>query len=292
MEYNPAILKRLQTLELSILDDFIRVCNENNLTWWAFGGTAIGALRHQGFIPWDDDIDVCLMRPDYDRLNEIFKKELSDKYIVVNADEFDSYPLPTTRITLRDSFFVEDAMKNVKGCPLGIFLDVYAFDHVAPDPAAAKKQAWKTWYYGKLMILSSMPFPLVPFSGIKAKLAHVVTFMIWIFLRLFRRTPGKLFQKMKKVVSIYNDQPVKTYAYFNDTDPFKDLYEDSDLFPLRPLPFEGRTLFFPHETEKTLEVLYGDFMQLPPVEKRKNHFPYRLKFPGDEQILSGEDTGS
>ena len=97
---------------------------------------------------------------------------------------------------------------------------------------------------------------------------------------------------MKKVVSVYNDQPVKAYAYFNDTDPFKDLYADSDLFPLRPLPFEGRTLFFPHETEKTLEVLYGDFMQLPPVEKRKNHFPYRLKFPGDEQILSGEDTGS
>ena len=292
MEYDPSILQRLQTLELSILDDFIRVCEENGLTWWAFGGTGIGALRHQGFVPWDDDIDVCLMRPDYDRLNAIFKKELSDKYIVVNADEFDSYPLPTTRITLRDSIFVEEAMKSVKNCPLGIFLDVYAFDHVAPDPSAMKKQAWSTWFYGKLMILSSMPFPLVPFSGIRKKLAHAATFAIWAVMRLFRCSPGRLFQTMKKKVALYNDKPAEAYAYFNDTNPFKDFYQHSDMFPLRPLPFEGRTLFFPHELEKTLEVLYGDFMQLPPPEKRKNHFPHQLKFPGETRIYSGTPAGS
>ena len=232
------------------------------------------------------------MRPDYDRLCSIFKKELSDKYNIVNAEEYDSYPFPNTRIALRDSIFIEYPAKNVKNCPLGIFLDVFAFDHVAPDSSAAKRQAWKTWFYGKLMILSSVPFPVVPFTGIRKKLAHMATFIVWALLRLLHCSPGKLFRIMKKAASSYNDKPAKAYAYLNDTYPFQDVYTHENLFPLRPLPFEGRTVFFPHELEKTLEDLYGDFMQLPPVEKRKNHFPYQLKFPGDEQIFTGTQTGN
>ena len=293
MEYNDEILHRLQQLELGILDDFIRVCRENSLTWWAFSGTGIGALRHQGFIPWDDDIDVCLPRADYNRLIAVFKEQLADKYIVVNADEFPSFPLQTTRITLRDSIFEEASLqKAAKSCPFGIFLDVYAFDNVAQDPAAAKRQAWKTWILGKLMVLSSVPFPYLPFKGVKAKLVHAATAVGWAVMRLFRVSPGKIYQRVKKASTRYNGQPTTAYAYFNEFNPFQIIYSFDVLFPLRQLPFEGRMVNFPNKLEQTLESLYGDFMQLPPPEKRKNHFPSRLKFPGEDRIYTDADSAS
>lgn len=288
MEYNKQILHKLQQLELGILDDFIRVCEENGLVWWAFGGTGIGALRHQGFIPWDDDIDVCLLRRDYDRLIALFRERFPDRYQVVNADLYETYPLPTTRITLKNSLFVEEAMQKVRDCPLGIFLDVYAFDPVAADPAKAKKQAWKTWFYGKLMILSSIPFPVLPFGGLKRKLVHAVTAVIWAVLKLFRVSPGRLFRRLKRAAACYPEEGAPAFAYLNDTNPFKNTYTRDELFPLRRLPFEGRSLAFPNALEKTLQVLYGDFMQLPPPEKRKNHFPSRLKFPDEDRVYTAD----
>jgi lipopolysaccharide cholinephosphotransferase len=290
MEYNDAILHRLQQLELSILDDFMTVCRENGFSWWALCGSGIGALRHQGFIPWDDDIDVGLLRADYDRLNQIFKDRFPDKYVVVNADEFPSFPLSTTRITLKDSLFVEESLRRVKDCPLGIFLDVYAFDNVPPDPALAKKQIRTAWFWSKLMILSAVPFPVLPFSGVRRKLVHAVTAVVWAVLRLFRVSPGRLFRRLKKAATRYNDRPAAAYAYPADTDPYSNYFTPEDLFPLRTLPFEGRQVNFPHNLEKHLEYLYGDYMQLPPVEKRKNHFPSKLKFPGESKVYSGDLT--
>ena len=290
MEYNDQILHRLQQAELSILDDFIQVCRENNLSWWGFAGTGIGALRHQGFIPWDDDIDVALLRKDYDRLIQVFKEKLSEKYIVVNAEEYPTYPLATTRITLKDSLFVEDSLKRIKDCPLGIFLDVYAFDNMPDDPVLVKKQIRKAWIANKLMILCSVPFPVLPFRGIRKKLVHIVTASVWAVLNLFRVRPGDLFPRMKKAATQYNNQPANAYIFPAAQHPDKVNYRDEDLFPLQVLPFEGRNVCFPRHLEKDLQRSYGDFMQLPPVEKRKNHFPNQLKFPGDTKIYSGDAT--
>jgi len=289
MEYNEEILQKLHRLELGILDDFMRVCEENHLTWWAFGGTGIGAVRHQGFIPWDDDIDVAMMREDLEKLTAIYQEKMSDKYQVLNTDLFPSYPVPLTQITLKDSIFVEESLKHVKDVPLGIFLDVYAFDHVAMDPAAAKRQAWSTWFWGKMMILTSVPFPMLAFRGVKKKLIHAVTAAVWALLRLFHVSPAVFYRRLKKTAGRYNQQPAKQFAYFNDTSPFTNTYTEEELFPLRALPFEGRQVLFPHELEKTLEVLYGDYMQLPPPEKRKNHFPARLKFPGEDRVYVNEN---
>ena len=172
MEYNQEILDRLHGIELEILQDFIRVCEENDLTWWAFGGAGIGALRHGGFIPWDDDIDVCLMRGDYEKLAELFREQYPDKYLVVNLAEYATCPFSTTRIMLKDSRFLDIPYRKIKDCPFGIFLDVYAFDNVAPTDRQMKRQAWKSWFYDKLIILSAIPFPVLPFRGIKGKLRH------------------------------------------------------------------------------------------------------------------------
>ena len=287
-EYNEELLHRVQQLELGILKDFVHVCEENHLTWWAFWGTGIGALRHGGFIPWDDDIDVCLPRKDYDRLLAVLARDYADRYEIVNGDTYETFPLATTRLTLRDSRFVEASLKDLQ-CPLGIFLDVYAFDHVAPDPKAAKRQMWKTWIHSKFLILRFIPRPVLPVRGAAAALLHLATAAVHGCLKLFRVSPRKIYRRMIAATAKYNDQPAAAYGFFADTAPDKGILRFEDLFPLRKIPFEDMELYFPNRLEEMLTVYYGDFAQLPPVEKRRNHFPYILKFPGDPQVYRADD---
>ncbi len=282
--YEPEILKKVQQTEMSIFKDFIKVCEENNLTYFGFSGTGIGALRHGGFIPWDDDIDVALLREDYEKLLEIFKRDYSDKYIIVNAEEFSAYPLMTTRITLKDSLFVEHPLKKIK-CPLGIFLDVYAFDNAPNNEKDFKKQGDITWLLSKLLILKHIPFPTLPIRGTKAKLAHCVTAMVWFFLNLFCIPHKWLYKLCKNASCKYNGEDTGVYAYFSGSVRYKNYFTREDLFPLRKEKFEDIEINLPNNIEKSLSSLYGDFMKLPPEEKRRNHFPFILKFPNEDEVF-------
>lgn len=279
--YSDDELKKLQNTELSIFKDFKEICEKNSLTYFGLAGTGIGALRHGGFIPWDDDIDVGLLRKDYDKLIEILKRDYADKYTVVNGDEFSNYPLMTTRICLKNTKFIEYSLKNID-CPLGIFLDVYAFDCAAADEKARVKQARTTWIFSKLLILKHIPFPVLPFRGIKKTIAHCVTACAWAFLNVFFISHKWLYKKCKDASCKYNDRDTGFYGYFCDTAMFSNFFEKQDLFPVRTEKFEDTYMCFPNNLEKSLTNMFGDYMQLPPPEKRKNHYPYLLEFPKEE----------
>ena len=92
-EYDSEILKKLQKTELEILKDFVKICDKYHLPYFATGGTAIGALRHQGFIPWDDDIDVCMLRKDYEKFMEVAPQEMGDRYAFMTTETEPRYPL-------------------------------------------------------------------------------------------------------------------------------------------------------------------------------------------------------
>ena len=286
-EYDKNTLHKVQQAELSILKDFIKVCEENDLSYFGFAGTGIGALRHGGFIPWDDDIDVGLLRADYDKVIEIFKRDFSDKYTVVNAEEFSEYPLMTTRICIKNSLFVEESLKRLN-VPLGIFLDVYAFDNVAPDKKKAERQAFGAWLFSKLLILKHIPFPVLQFRGIKRKLAYCVTACVWALLNIFCISHKWLYAQAQKYNCMYKDADSDRYAYFCSTDRWWNVFEKDDLLPLRKEKFEDIDLCFPKELEKHLTWQYNDYMQLPPEHKRKNHFPHVLKFVDEEVLLKNE----
>lgn len=281
--YDTETLQKIQSIELSIFKDFKEVCDKNSIVFFGLAGTGIGALRHGGFIPWDDDIDVGLLRKDYDKIIEIFKRDFSDKYTIVNGDEFSNYPLMTTRIVLNGSKFIEEPLKNID-CPLGIFLDVYAFDCAAADEKKRKKQALGAWIFSKLLILKHIPFPVLPYTGIKKKIAHCITACAWAFLNVFCISHKWLYNKCKSISCRYNDTDTGFYGYFCDTAMFSNFFEKEDLFPVREEKFEDTVMCFPKNLEKSLTTMFGDYMQLPPPEKRKNHYPHILEFP-EEEVL-------
>lgn len=280
-EYDKETLAKIQKIELGILKDFIAVCEKHNLLYFGIAGTGIGALRHKGFIPWDDDIDVAMPRPDFEKFIKIIEEEMGDKYLVMNTEHYTNYPLMTTRLTLRGSKFKEEALKDIDA-PLGIFLDLYPYDKVSDNPKEFKRQARCSWFWSKLLILRSIPRPALGFKGWKANVIYAACGMIHFFLKLFH-VPKTWIYKKAYIAETMSNRYKKTERlnFWCDTTPYMNMYKVSDIFPLQKLPYEDIMLNFPRNMHDNLTGMYGDYMQLPPEDRRKNHYPYELEFPKD-----------
>ena len=280
-EYDDFTLKRIQEVELEILKDFMDICDRHGLDYFGIAGTGIGALRHHGFIPWDDDIDVAMPRDDFEKLLPLVEKEMGDKYLIMNAERYPNYPLMTTRMTMRGTKFKEEALKNIDA-PLGIFLDLYPLDKVSDNPKEARRQARDAWFWSKILILRSIPFPMLGFSGWKAKIIHAICGLAHLVLSILHVPKTWIYKKAYEAETRSNHYTkTKNLDFFCDTTPYMNLYAVKDIYPLRKLPFEDVELNFPHNLHNNLTGMYGDYMQLPPEEKRKNHYPYELEFEGD-----------
>lgn len=278
-QYQPDVLKKLQKCELEILRDFVKICEENNLTYFGDAGTGIGAIRHGGFIPWDDDIDMGILREDYIKLREIIQKDYSDKYTFVDATTYDDYANMNAHIVLNGTKFIEETAKNAK-YPQGIFLDIFPFDHAPEDEETREKYVRRVWLLSKFLIVKHTPFPVLPFKkGIKVKLCHAITATVWFFLNLFCISHKFLYNTLYEYATKYNKEDTGYYYYSCTSSRQGTVYSKEDFYPLKKIKFEDIDLDFPKNIEKALERVYGDFMTPPPPEKRINHCPNILEFP-------------
>ena len=277
-EYDDITLKRLQAIELMIVNDFQKICKKYNLQYFALAGTGIGAIRHKGFIPWDDDIDIGLLREDYEKFLKVAVEEMGDKYIVMNYKTDENYPLMTTRWMLRGTKFREVPLKDIN-CELGIFLDLYPFDQASDDEKEFRKQSRIAWFLTHLMMVRSIPFPILPMGGWKGKLVHAATAAAYGGMSLLHLSKYRLAKMAEDAALKANSGPkTKRVSFYFDTVPEMVVYNYDDVFPLQELPFENITMTFANGLDGHLREVFGDYMQLPPVEKRKNHFPYELDF--------------
>ena len=275
--YDTETLKHLQQVERMILKDFVDTCEANNIRYFGFGGTAIVALRHKGFIPWDDDIDVCLPAEDFNKLLDIYDKEWSEKYSIMNTERDINYPFPTTRIMLKGTQFCEEALAPLP-LDLGIFLDVYCFDNVSDDEKEYQKQAFDAWFWSHMRILVDVPCPVILADGIKGKLLKAAVTMGRGVCKLLHLSTQKMFEREQEARNRFAHVKTKRIAYLHDTNRFMNTYPIDEVFPVDKLDFDGIQVAFPNQNDKFLRMLYGDYMQMPPVEKRKNHYPARLDF--------------
>jgi lipopolysaccharide cholinephosphotransferase len=283
-KYDDKTLKRLQREVLEILKDFVKICEEHDLTYFGLYGTGIGALRPKGFIPWDDDIDIGMPREDYEKFIKIAAATMGDKYVIGNAEHLKNYPLMTTRWMKKGTEFREYTLRDLD-CFLGIFMDIYAYDSVCDDKWGMIRQAYAAWFWSKLLILRHIPCPIprmYRFGGMKAKLVNGVCAVIHGIMVLLRVSPDWIYQRCKKASMRYNHIKTRKLAYFAGEKPIFNMISRRNSFPLIRLPFEGVEVCFPKDIHRMLTSVYGDYMMLPPVEKRKNHCPYRLRFKVEE----------
>lgn len=275
-EYDPATLARLQNVLRGMLDDFSALCSRHGIRWWTDAGTTIGALRGGGMIPWDDDIDLCMTRRDFDRFLRLAEEELGDRYYVLDAYRFPAYPLPTARLCLRGTKFREESMRGIDA-PFGIFLDLYAFDNLSDDPREARRQWRKAWFWGKLRILRAVRSPVLYFGGLKATLVRAACFAgHYLLAALF--SPKFLRDRAAHWARLCEDRETKRVFFPFAPVPFRNDIALSDVFPTRTVPFDGRTVQVACGADAFLRKEFGDYMVPPPPEKRHNHPPLELDF--------------
>jgi lipopolysaccharide cholinephosphotransferase len=276
-EYDDDTLKKIRSMELEILRDFQDLCERHGLEYFAGGGTAIGAIRHEGMIPWDDDIDINLVRKDYEQFIRYAKEEYNDKYEIMNAEESELYPLMSTRWMRRGTKFKEEAFKDLN-LNMGVFLDIYCFDNVPDDDKKMKKQGRKVWFLNKLMILKAVEKPVLYFGGWKAQVVYIISWIVHRLMNMFRISNRFLYKLVKKELTKYNDIETKRIAYYFDPTPYTSVIFYDDTFPTRKVPFEDGEIKVGCRVERYLEQRFGNYMELPPEEKRHNHPPYELDF--------------
>ncbi len=151
-KYDPATLERLHQVQLEILKDADALCRKHGLNYFVSGGTAIGAIRHQGFIPWDDDIDICFPRADYEKFMQFAEQEMADKYDLLTPLNTAGYTLMFGRMSKKGTVFVADTDKQCTYKP-GIFIDLFPYDKVPIDKKLRRKQIRKAWIWARLIVL-------------------------------------------------------------------------------------------------------------------------------------------
>lgn len=274
--YDPQTLRKVQDIELMILKEFDTFCHNHHIDYALVGGSALGAKRHGGFIPWDDDIDVMMNRKDYDQFLKLAEKELSDKYFILDYDHNHNYPSMNAHLCLKGTKFVPDDARELKDA--GIFLDLFCFDNIPEEQKQMEYQAKHAWFWGKLMILIKVKEPTLYYYGFKRKVLRFILKLAYCFFKIIRLSTEKCYKKACHYRDLYRKEETKRFSFMFDPSLYTSILNKDDVYPTRRMNFNGIQVNVPHKIETYLETRYGDYMTLPPKEKQHNHLPYILDF--------------
>lgn len=277
-EYQPEELKRMQETLLEIYKDIFSICKKYGIQCFACAGTELGTIRHQGFIPWDDDMDIGMLREDFDMFLKISQREYSEKYTPVYMNPKTDFPCDTIEFTKNGTTFFQEGWKKSKLFHRGISVDIFPYDYISDDPKIQKKHIRHVWVWNKLYMLRCIPCPTVPFKGIIKKIVLFACQIIHLMLKFLHISRNRIFKKYTKWALKYNEQKTNTLICYADAYPRKMMVSTKELFPLKKHNFCGEIIYTSNDYDSVLKRLYGDYMKLPPKEDRKNHFPTILDF--------------
>lgn len=266
-DYN---VRDIQLVELSILLEIDRLCRENHINYCIVGGTLLGAVRHKGFIPWDDDLDIAMPRKDYERFIQICSMELSDDYYLHSVDSDENYWLPFVKVTKKYTVFEE---KNIAGlgCKTGIYVDVFPLDDARKERSKGKSIITKL-----IKIINSVYLYKIRYY----KLHPCDSRKIILYRALGMISTKKLHSLQNRLMKYYNGASTQYYVnYGSNYDTVKQTMPKTVYEPLSEVLFEGHMFYAPADTDYYLRRIYGnDYMELPPLKKRITHNPVKIEY--------------
>ena len=279
-ELSPKQFRKMQLVELEMLVDFDRVCRKHNINYVIYAGTLLGSIRHKGFIPWDDDADIAMLREDYEK----FKKyigELNPNICYFQDHTTDKeYRWGYGKLRRTGTEYVRLGQEHLK-CKTGIFVDIFPLDDIPKTLLMQIFQDIRCFFLRKVL-----------YSEVGKYNSKGLTKLIY---GLLSKIPtSRIFKKLKKYAdkssnSTKNDVRVMMYTAVGK------LYRKhklKDRFGLKKewylnrkeYIFEGHKFYGPADYDGYLTYVYGDYMELPPVEKRQQHAPFsKIKFPEESK---------
>lgn len=263
-EITPAEVKLMQKIQLDILREVDRICQLENIQYGIDGGTLLGAVRGQGFIPWDPDIDVIMLREEYEKFYQACKKYLNkDKYFLQEERTDDVYRWGFTKIRRNNTEFVRCGQEHLK-MHNGVFIDVLVMDNV-PDNFIWRK-LYEFFCYRCRFVMWSEVGKYSEKNIIKRRL-----------YRLANHIPIEyVFKRLRSVRDYCNRKDTKLVRYMTCRYTYnKKLEGIPRKFFDKYQMYEFENSSFPgfYEYDEYLTLLYGDYMTLPPIEKRVSHMP-------------------
>lgn len=271
-EYDDKTLKHLQQTELMILKDFISICEENNLDYYIYGGSLIGAIRHGGFIPWDDDLDVIMFREDYDKFKQIFNSSENDKYYLLCSENEDDYFYLFSKLVLKGTVF-EERWVNQVNFNLGINIDIFVLDDLSDNKIKRFYQLKKAFFYNKLLIMSKIKVPDLS-GGLL-----IITNIIHYILKLLNINPKNIQKRYYNfIMSYHNVDASEVFDVSSTVEEYPQIFNKKGFKPIQKFKFEDIEVNVPNNYDEILTSFYGDYMQLPPLEDRYNHITREIDF--------------
>lgn len=256
----------LKQIQLDILLAFDKFCEENNIKYSLAAGSLIGAIRHKGFIPWDDDIDVYVMREDYNMLNRIFPEKYMGKYALITMERNKEWNRAYGKLCDDRTIHCE----NVIGVPkdMGVAIDVFPIDDVPDDFAE-----WTKYNKRRIFLRDMYTMKYIKIKRGRSLVKNL--FVIASKVVLFPFSFTLLARIMNWYSQIHNG---KGYLHVYENCPgvynTKFAWQKKDFDKLLNVEFEGHYVKIMSGYDDYLRTIYGDYMQLPPEEKRLSHHSF------------------
>lgn len=266
-QMTPEDRKKFNAKLLGILKTIMAICEENNIRWFMGYGGCIGAIRHKGCIPWDDDIDVCMPRPDYDRFVEICRNRDLGNYELAIINDFPGYFEYFVRMFDKNSTILFNNWSTHVG---GIFVDIFPIDGAADGNIYSNYKHFIFWQ--KISRHSHFIFPRYKRMQLlrSGRLRCYILYILIILTSLFRKSLQKIsVRKIEKIVRKYPFESSKYSVFYYDVYGLKKhVVEKKWIEETIWVPFEDIQVRIPKYYHEYLSHIYGDYMTPPPVEKR------------------------
>lgn len=265
-------LKKIQQIELDILIEVDRICKKYEIEYFLDFGTLLGAVRHHGFIPWDDDIDIGMTRDNYEKFLKIASSELKEDYFLQNVHTEKETPFLYSKIRKNGTLYLQNSLKKLK-IHHGIFIDIFPYDYF-PEVSKNKIKFFKLM--NKMHRLVSVPERVVIsdntlkwkiISGIRNKLYKISNF-------LFSK------EKLERVI----DKAMKKYSSNNSNFVMCCLIPRptpillKNMYPFEYIAYEGIKFPVIQNREEYLTKIYGDYMKLPKESERRGHEVVKVSY--------------
>lgn len=259
----------LHQVDLDIAKAVVSLCDRHGLTYFMLGGTMLGAIRHKGFIPWDDDIDFGMPRDDYERFLEIAPKELPEHLKVVNYRNDPNFMYYITRVQDIDTKVVEKRIQDdTKYTHASI--DIFPIDGTPNNALLRKIYFFRVLYHRALMALCYKDS-----IDTERKRSRKERLLIWVMMRIPTEKFTTAYKQKCKIDKLLRKQDVKKSKYIGN---IMGAYRTREIVPAT---YYGKGAYYPFEDtqfrgleqyDAYLTDTYGDYMQLPPEGSRKTHF--------------------
>lgn len=271
-------LERLQAEEFDILQAIAAFCEEHQIKWFIDAGTLLGAARHGGFIPWDDDVDIAMLRQDYNRFLALAEQGFIPGYSVHTFDNTPGFSGMFAKVYKDGTSFITQETQDA-GCQQGIFVDIFPYDVLSKDSATALKQRRNAKIWQSVSYMYYSRHIVVPHKGFLGAIEKFGCYLLHFPIRLFC-SPTRIETRFKR--SEISDACGPRDSVVQFAWPNLDGVDVGTLFPTARLDFCGASFPVPGDWRGYLAQMYGDWERLPNPADRRTHLPLKLVFSNGE----------